>query len=171
MGLTVDRSVEDAFILTLFDLVNHLTKNGERIVQPEGLTVQQWLLMLQIAGDPNFPWPDGGDGPIVLASSIASARGVSRPSVSSLVTILVHKGLLAQDEDPTDRRQKTLRVTEAGLDVLRRIEPRRRRANDALLAGFEQDELARALDVLNRCLTALRALRPTADGSDDRRIA
>lgn len=149
------RSVEESFILTLFDLVNHLTKNGEWIVRDEGLTVQQWLLMLQIAGDPNFPRQD--NGPTALASSIASARGVSRPSVSSQVTALVQKGLVAQDQDPSDRRHKTLRITAAGRAVLERIEPRRRHANTALLAEFNRTELAGALDVLTRCLSALRS--------------
>ena len=166
MGLHVTRSVGESLILALFDLVNHLTKNGERIVEPEGITVQQWLLMLQVAGDPNFPWPDGDDGPVVLASSIASARGVSRSSVSSLVTSLIHKGLLAQDEDPSDRRQKSLRVTAVGLDVLERIEPRRRRANDLLLSGFDQAELTCALDVLTRCLGALRAAHSATAGAE-----
>ena len=151
-------SAEETFILTVFDLVNHLTKHGEQIAQAEGLTVQQWLLMLQVAGDPNFPKTDPSrtaDGP-VLASGIASARGVSRPSISTLVTSLVQRGLLTQEEDPRDRRQKTLRVTSAGLEVLSRIEPARHRANTTLLADFDRDELARALDVLRRCLDALR---------------
>lgn len=158
------KSVEDSFILTLFDLVNHLTRNGERIVQTEGLTVQQWLLMLQIAGDPNFPYPDDATGP-VLASALASARGVSRPSVSSLVTPLVQKGLIAQGEDPADRRQKTLRLTRAGRETLDRIEPRRRRANALLLGEFSERELTDALQVLSRCLTALRTLTPSAGGA------
>lgn len=161
-------SPEETFILILFDLVNHLTKNGEKLVQLEGLTVQQWLLMLQIAGDPNFSNPEDATGPAVLASTIASARGVSRPSISSLVTSLVQKGLVAQGEDPADRRQKTLRLTRAGSEALRRLEPRRRRANAKLLQEFSDRELTAVLRVLGRCLDALRALAPGAGGAGSR---
>lgn len=166
--MKINASPEETFILTLFDLVNHLTKNGEKLVQSEGLTVQQWLLMLQIAGDPNFPNPEDSAGPAVLASAIASARGVSRPSISSLVTSLVQKGLVAQDEDPADRRQKTLRLTRAGRATLGRLEPKRRRANVLLLREFGDGELTDVLRVLGRCLDILRALATRAGGAGSR---
>jgi hypothetical protein len=48
-------SVEESIVLTLFDLSNHLGKLGEGLAGRAGLTTQQWLLLLQVAGDPNFP--------------------------------------------------------------------------------------------------------------------
>ena len=53
------------------------------------------------------------------------------------------------------RRQKALRATPAGLAALARIEPVRRRANKALLAGFEPSEISLVLRVLRSCLDAL----------------
>ena len=55
MSLTLRPHLEESLILTLYDLVNHLTKNGENLALIGDLTVQQWLVLLQIAGDPNFP--------------------------------------------------------------------------------------------------------------------
>lgn len=157
MDAGITQSTEESLILTLLDLANHLTRNGERIAQEEGLTAQQWLLLLQIAGDPNFPklgaTPEPGAA--VLASSIATARGVSRPTISALVSSLVQKGLVTQTEEPGDRRQKALRATPAGLEVLARIEPARRRANQALLAEVDTAEIALVLRVLRSCLDAL----------------
>jgi len=153
----ITESTEESLILTLLDLANHFTRNGERFAQKEGLTAQQWLLLLQIAGDPNFPrlGASAETGTAVLASTIATSRGVSRPTISALVSSLVQKGLVSQAEEPGDRRQKALRATPAGLAVLDRIEPARRRANKALLAGFEPPEISLALHVLRSCLDAL----------------
>ena len=124
MNAGITESTEESLILTLLDLANHLTRNGERLAQQEGLTAQQWLLLLQIAGDPNFPrlGAPAETGTAVLASNIAAARGVSRPTISALVSSLVHKGLVSQAEDPGDRRQKALDATPAGLAALDRIE-------------------------------------------------
>ncbi len=156
-GSGIAESTKESLILTLLDLANHLTRSGERIAQREGLTAQQWLLLLQIAGDPNFPClgASAGEGTAVLASNIATARGVSRPSISALVSSLVVKGLVSQTEEPGDRRQKALIATPAGLEALDRIEPERHRANKALLAGFESSEIALVLSVLRSCLDAL----------------
>ncbi|MEE4271752.1 MAG: MarR family transcriptional regulator [Thermoanaerobaculales bacterium] len=150
-------STEESLILTLLDLANHLTRNGGHIAREEGLTAQQWLLLLQIAGDPNFPMlgETCEAGTPVLASNIATARGVSRPTISALVASLVEKGLVSQAEKPGDRRQKALRATPAGMAVLARIEPARRRANKALLAEFEAEEIELVLRVLRSCLDEL----------------
>jgi DNA-binding MarR family transcriptional regulator len=157
MDAGITESTEESLILTLLDLANHLTRNGERLAQQEGLTVQQWLLLLQIAGDPNFPrlGAPSEAGTAVLASTIATARGVSRPTISALVGSLIQKGFVSQAEEPGDRRQKALRATPAGLEVLARIEPARRRANKALLAGFESSEISLVLRTLRCCLDAL----------------
>ncbi len=156
-GAGLTESVEESLILTLLDLANHLTRNGERLAQKEGLTVQQWLLLLQIAGDPNFPrlGAPSEPGSAVLASAIAAARGVSRPTISALVSSLVRKGLISQSEEPGDRRQKMLRATEAGLAVLARIEPARRQANESLFARFDPSEVSLVLRVLRSCLDSV----------------
>ena len=157
MSVKINESTEESFLLTLLDLANHLTRNGERLAQQEGLTAQQWLLLLQIAGDPNFPrlGAPTEPGTSVLASTIATARGVSRPTISALVSSLVQKGLVSQAEKPGDRRQKALHATPAGLAALARIEPARHIANKALLAGFEPSEISLALRVLRSCLDSL----------------
>ena len=157
MSEGITKSTEESLVLTLLDLANHLTKNGERIARQESLTAQQWLLLLQIAGDPNFPRPGAPAevGPAVLASTIASARGVSRPTISALVSSLVLTGLVSQAEKPGDRRQKALHATPAGLAALARIEPARHLANKALLAGFETSEISLALRILRSCLDSL----------------
>jgi DNA-binding MarR family transcriptional regulator len=165
MALKITESTEESLILTLLDLANHLTRNGERIARKEGLTAQQWLLLLQIAGDPNFPQLGVASEPgsTVLASNIAAARGVSRPTISALVGSLVQKGLVSQEEDPGDRRQKALRATPAGLEALARIEGPRHRANQELFADFNAPEIKRVLRLLRSCLDTLWSVERTGD--------
>lgn len=155
----ITESTEESLILTLLDLANHLTRNGERIAQQESLTAQQWLLLLQIARDPNFPrlGAPAEARSAVLASTIAAARGVSRPTISALVGSLVQKGLVVQIEAAGDRRQKSLLATPAGVAALARIEPERHRANKGLLAGFEPAQISLVLRVLRSCLDTLWA--------------
>jgi DNA-binding MarR family transcriptional regulator len=160
-----EASVEESIVLALFDLSNQLSKLGEGLAGPAGLSAQQWLVLLQVAGDPNFHSP-GGRGSLhargVMASEIAEARGVSRPNVSALVAQLMAKGFVRQKEEPTDRRRKGLFMTARGRAALRRLEAGRRLANRALLADLTPDDRAALLQALRACLA--RAWRPSTRG-------
>ena len=71
-------------------------------------------------------------GPTRL-TELATAEGVSQPTMSALVTRLVGEGLLTRGGDPQDARVVVLTLTKAGADLLAR-----RRSDRA-------DRLARAL--------------------------
>jgi DNA-binding MarR family transcriptional regulator len=71
-------------------------------------------------------------GPTRL-TELATAEGVSQPTMSALVTRLVGEGLLSRGGDPQDARVVVLTLTTAGADLLAR-----RRSDRA-------DRLARAL--------------------------
>ncbi len=149
-------SVEEAIVLHLFDLANHLGRLGETLAARVGLTTQQWVVLLQVAGDSSFPGASGPDRQQdVLPSEIAEARGVTRASVSALVSILLRKGLVRIANDPSDRRRKRLTLTTFGQTALARTEPLRRNANQQLFAPLAPAERERFLEYLERCLTAL----------------
>jgi len=152
------RTVEDSIVLTLFDIANELGKLGEDVASRAGLTTQQWLMLLQIAGDPNFAAPQDGSLPGsmgIMASEIARLRGVTRANVSILVAQLVKGGLVEQKEQPADRRRKHLVVTAAGRRALAGIEPARREANKNLFAGLTATERRQLLGLLRTCLERL----------------
>lgn len=163
----LSHSTEESLILTLLDVANHLAKNGEALAAQVGLTSQQWLVLLQIAGDPNFPSPQRGAqrqgaqervGEGLLASEIAAARGVSRANVSALLTPLLRRKLIRQTDDPADRRRKRLTLTAAGRRLLERLEPLRRGANQKLFADLEPEVKQELLDHLEHCLDKLSRL-------------
>ena len=152
------RSVEDSIVLTLFDIANQLGKLGEGVASRAGLTTQQWLMLLQIAGDPNFAVPGNGPtrgGPGVMACEIAQARGVSRANVSMLVRQLLRMGLVSQLEQADDRRRRHLALTRAGRSALADIDTARREANRNLFAGLTAAERRQLLRALHACLERL----------------
>ena len=158
MSPEFETSDEEALILTLFDVVNYMTKNSEIMALEGGLTVQQWLVLLQIARDPCFPKPASPDHSRpnrMLASEIANARGVSRPNISVLVAALLRTGLVQQHDDPVDRRRKYLSITDKGLRALEQIEPVRRQVNTNLFADFSAEEMEVAGQFLRRLLAKL----------------
>ncbi len=156
----LSESTEEALILTLFDIASHLAKNGEAMAAQKGLTSQQWLVLLQIAGDPNFPGAsrrNDRDGAVegVLASEIAAARGVSRANVSTMITPLLRRKLIRQKDDPGDRRRKLLTLTPAGRKVIEQLEPLRRGANQKLFEDLETEAKKELLSHLSRWLEKL----------------
>ena len=162
--LVLSESIEESLILTLLDVANHLEKNSEAMAAQEGLTTQQWLVLLQIAGDPNFPAmhskgnPREGRTEGVLASEIAAARGVSRANVSTMVTPLLRRKLIRQADDPSDRRRKLLTLAPAGRRIIERLEPLRRGANQKFFADLEPEVKKELLHNLERCLEELNRL-------------
>jgi len=156
-GGRLTRSVEESVVLALFDVANQLYKLGDQVAAGAGLTTQQWLVLLQVAGDPNFARPVRGDATTddAVGSAIARARAVSRANVSTLVSQLVAKGYVRQREHPGDRRRKQLLVTAQGQRALAAIEPARREANRKLLGGLPPAERAQLLRSLRACLEHL----------------
>ena len=152
------RTAEDSIVLTLFDIANELGKLGDGVSSKAGLTTQQLLMLLQIAGDPNFAVPKDGpsrNGPGIMASEIARARGVSRANVSILVAQLLRMGLVSQAEQPDDRRRKHLTVTDAGRRAVADIEAARHEANQNLFASLTPMERKQLLRSLRACLERL----------------
>ncbi len=146
--------------MALFNLSNQLGKLGEGLAARAGLTTQQWLVLLQVAGDPNFPVHHGQAARRrggVLASEIALARGVSRASVSTLIAQLAGKGLLRQESEAGDRRRKRLTMTAKGRATLARLDSGRRRANRSLLRELKVRERAVLLESLRACLRCAAA--------------
>ena len=91
-------------------------------------------------------------GPARL-TELATAEGVSQPSMTALIARLAGQGLVARAADPTDGRAVVLTLTDAGADLL----ARRRAQRAARLAGplgdLDDDDVARiaaALPALTR---------------------
>ena len=95
-------------------------------------------------------------GPLT-PGELAAHEKISPPSMTRLLAVLEAEGLVVRTAHPTDRRQVTLSVSPAGLDLLK--EDRRRR--DVWLAQRLQDLDPDELAVLQRAAGILDRLAST----------
>ena len=101
---------------------------------------------------------------------LAEETGNSMPTVSRAVDALVHRGLVTRVENPDDRRAKTIRATDAALEIAARLIDLRVAGLEEFaksLAPDERDALAEALkpivareDVAPMCGSGFTRPRP-----------
>ena len=72
---------------------------------------------------------DGGSE--VSVKELSDRLGLSLPGASRIVDALMRRGWLERREDPDDRRMKRIGITDAGREIIERIETAR-------LVGLEQ---------------------------------
>jgi DNA-binding MarR family transcriptional regulator len=82
---------------------NHVSHAFARKVEAHGVTVAEWVLMRQLL--------DAGKA---APSHVAERMGMTRGTISKLVSRLAAKGLVASEADATDGRAQTLALTSTG---------------------------------------------------------
>lgn len=137
------------YILEIADL---LKKYGDMICATEGITTQQWMIMLHLAGDPNIPYFEREKHlKPLMASELAEGFNVSRPNITNLLNGLLKKNLIVQFEDEVDRRKKRLKLSKDGIQLLERLEPGRKAFNESLLRDLNKKEKDAFLKYLKSC--------------------
>ncbi len=116
---------------------------GNAMAKPVGQTETRWQVMGVIE-----------HGPATVAE-IARVFGLARQSVQRTADALVRDGLAAYEENPRHRRAKLVRLTPAGVSVLRTIQMAQREWADALGAEVGEQDLRLAAEVLARVRRAL----------------
>lgn len=91
-------------------LLARLARVAEQTCQSTGISLPQYRLLVSAASGPQ------------RASELASAVGVSRPTLTSLVDGLEQGGLVKRVPVATDRRGICLELTEAGREATARAE-------------------------------------------------
>jgi DNA-binding MarR family transcriptional regulator len=130
----------------LVDVVNLVTQILWSDLRRSNATIEltQWAMLRRIAR-----------GPCTM-SELARHRGVSLPTISKSVEMLVRRGWVARGVDDDDRRQTIVRLTPGGRRVLadcrRRIEALLDRKLARLSAG-ERESLATGLRNVQTALT------------------
>lgn len=79
--------------------------------------------------------------PGIRMSALASRLGVSLSTVSGNVDRLTEMGLLARHDDPADRRQVTISLTEQGQEVMERFQDLGAQLMRDLLQALDVSEL------------------------------
>jgi DNA-binding MarR family transcriptional regulator len=120
------------------DRIRHI---GDKVGKPEGITTQQWVILLHLAGDDNMTYLQNNkqEKPL-MAKELAEALHTSRANITNLVNVLIGKKLVLQVADNLDRRRKRLRLSAEGQKVVKRLEKQRNHYNERLLKGFDEKE-------------------------------
>lgn len=88
-------------------------------------------------------------------SELACELHVSQSSLSRSISDLVDRGLVEKHPDPDDRRAHRISCSPAGLDALAQIGRRRTELLTEQLVDWDERDVARALDVIDRLTTTL----------------
>lgn len=84
------------------------------------------------------------------ASDVVEYRHLSKAGVSQAVELLTQKGLLTRAQDPKDRRQIHLTLTEAAQEPARALAEAREQLEQILFEGFTEQEIRLYLELTQR---------------------
>ena len=104
-------------------------------------------------------------GPI-RQNLLAERLGVEAMTLSGLVDRLESKGYVERQPDPADRRAKLVTLTEAGTEVVARLEPIAASIRADAALGIDPDDWQRLLVALRTARANLLASRADAQSSE-----
>ena len=147
------RETATAAVMDLLRTVDDVRRFLARVVEPQGVTLQQFNVLRILRG------AERGTPPIGLPTLEIAERMVERaPGITRLLDRLETKGLVARKRCPEDRRQVLCRITPAGLTLLARLDgPMARADGDCLgmLSASEQRTLTAILAAIRKGHAAL----------------
>jgi DNA-binding MarR family transcriptional regulator len=131
-------------VVGLMRTADLIRRHGAAVVEPHGITLQQFnvLRILRGAGAEGLPTLEVGERMVEQT-----------PGVTRLLDRLEAKELVRRQRCPRDRRQHLCWITENGLDVLRKIDGVAPRANEESLKGLSPKDRVTFI----RLLDAIRA--------------
>jgi MarR family transcriptional regulator, transcriptional regulator for hemolysin len=99
-------------------------------------------------------------GASVRQGTLAEHVGIEGPSLVRLLDQLCAAGLMRRDEDPDDRRAKTISLTDEGRSITATIEKELTGLRAEVLEGVSRADLEATLRVLNLFNAAKRVATP-----------
>ncbi|BCF99601.1 MarR family transcriptional regulator [Paraburkholderia sp. PGU19] len=106
-------------------------------------------------------------GEAVRQVTLAEHVGIEGPSLVRLLDQLCAAGLVRRDEDPDDKRAKTITLTDEGRAVTARMEERLMELRARVLKGVSREDLETTLRVLNAFNASLDATVTSDKGASD----
>jgi len=155
----IDKNIDTSILLGVYETGNLLIKKNVEFVSKQGLTNQQWVILIHLAKDPNIPYliREQHEKPM-MASELADSLGVTRANITNLLTALMDKKLIKQIEDKSDRRKKRLVLTNKGEKLINKMHPERLSSNAAMLKGLSKKEKEDFLKYLQKVTANIQKL-------------
>jgi len=137
----IEKKIETSILLGIYETAVLLIKKNIEFVAKQGLTNQQFVILIHLAKDPNLPFftREQHHKPM-LALELADSLGVTRANVTNLIKVLLEKKLIKQVEDKIDRRKKRLTLSKRGEELIKKMQPERLASNKDMLKGLTKTE-------------------------------
>ena len=135
------RSRAQDTVVTLFRTAGRLRRLFASLVEPYGITLQQFnvLRILRGAGKGGLP-----------TMAIAERMVEADPGVTRLLDRLERKGLVARERAETDRRQVVCVITASGLALLRDLDHRVKALDASVVRSLSAEQQDTLVGLLNR---------------------
>jgi MarR family 2-MHQ and catechol resistance regulon transcriptional repressor len=152
------RSKRQEAVVSLLRTASLLHRRFEELAQREGITFQQYNVLRILRGA-------GGPLPTM---EIGERLVEQTPGITRLLDRLERKGLVRRARHPEDRRQVLCEMTQAGIELLRKVDGPVDALDEASMANLSEE----ALDELLRALAVVRCtLREVGPEGDNARVA
>jgi DNA-binding MarR family transcriptional regulator len=115
------REIAQCSCLRLRRIARRITHIYDRLLEPAGLTVNQFGLLGRLYGASQR-------GELLAIGTLAERVGMDPTTLNRSLKPLEKAGLIANTGDPDDRRVRAVTITDAGKDKLRAAMPHWRRA-------------------------------------------
>ena len=139
-NLKQPRSLDDMVLYHLWSIGTQAGRKVIRMCDAEfGVTRREWRVMTYLARHEG-----------VLSSQLAEHAGLDRARTSRTVGSLTDKRLVHRQTRPSNRREAVLTLTEAGLDLHKRLLPRVAAINAELMEAFTEAESQQLAVLLQR---------------------
>jgi DNA-binding MarR family transcriptional regulator len=132
-----------------FVLANKLQLVADKTV--EGLSIKQWFLMRNLSDMPTEPPP--------TITSLANETDTSRQNVTKILAVLERQGCVVLGNDNSDRRSRTVKLTDHGQDMLKQLAANAQPFMKKLFAGIPNEECDIAGKVMIKMIQNLMTIQ------------
>jgi MarR family transcriptional regulator for hemolysin len=144
-GQTSEQLLRDGIASLIARVGRVWRREVDRRLQPFGLTEATWLPLVHLA---RAPAP-------MRQKDLAASLVLDGSTVVRLLDALEASGLIERHEESTDRRAKTITVTQGGRSIIDQVELASREVRNTALLGLSRAEIesaTRALEVIRNNL-------------------
>lgn len=119
---------------------NHVSYAFARKVETSGVTVAEWVVLREMYGGDDTTSP----------SVVAELTGLTRGTVSKLISRLLAKGLVTRKESATDRRYQDIELTAASLALVPRLAKLADKNDEEFFAVLSEQERKSLMSILKK---------------------
>jgi DNA-binding MarR family transcriptional regulator len=128
----------------------------DEYMKPLGITRAQWWIIAHLSRR---------DG--MVQTELASMLDVGKPSLSAVIDRLEKSGLIERRPHPSDRRAKSIFMTQKARKLLAQMQAAERKYNELILCDLSEADRDQLLMLLERVKNTLADLAQSDEDSDE----